>query len=63
MDDKIIERIEKNTKSITLMSNNRGMYSVTFKNGTIFKTQEFGTLLEAIKYFNDLSEMFGGGNG
>jgi len=63
MDDKVIERIEKNTKSITLISNTRGIYSVTFKNGTTFKTQEFGTLLEALKYFNDLSEMFGGENG
>lgn len=58
METKIISKIHNNQRSITLMSNSDGIYSVTFRDGVHAEAKSFPTLVDALRYFNELSEMF-----
>ena len=58
METKIMSKIHNNQRSITLMSNSDGIYSVTFRDGTLVEAKYFPTLVDALRYFNELSEMF-----
>lgn len=58
MEARIIEKINNNTRAITLMKEREHVYSVTEKNGTHYKTQVFCNLILALEYFNHLSEVF-----
>ena len=55
---RVIEKIHNNQRSITLMSNSDGLYSVTFRDGIHVEAKYFPTLVDALRYFNELSEMF-----
>jgi hypothetical protein len=58
METRLIERIHRNTRSITLLRSSDGIYSVTFREGTSFKGETFDSLKLALDYFNELSGMF-----
>lgn len=55
---RVIEKIHNNQRSITLMSNSDGIYSVTFRDGIHVEAKSFPTLVDALKHFNELAGMF-----
>ena len=57
MNLKIISQIHNNTRSLTLMKNYDRTYSVTTREGTVYKTETFNDLTKALLHYNWLSEV------
>ncbi len=57
MNIKIISQIHNNIRSLTLMKNYDRTYSVTTREGTVYKTETFNDLTKALLHYNWLSEV------
>lgn len=57
MNIKIISQIHNNIRSLTLMKNYDRTYSVTTREGIVYKTETFNDLTKALLHYNWLSEV------
>lgn len=57
LDLKIISQIHNNIRSLTLMKNYDKTYSVTIREGAVYKTETFSDLTKALLHYNWLSEL------